>query len=202
MTISSELAYQRDKNRFYGYPVAIPENITTNNFVKYFNQDQLDQLGYFDLSVKSNAAATSDMKFNTGINLSYFNTSTQQVEKASRFRGDFDYNFGAFNGKLTAGFDHFETENVTELTDLPLFSSSSSWLHLEPSIFYRNDFITLEGGLNLFTVLAVHRETASNLIPKLPSPSIPQKIISPSTPVWMDTCKTTPYQKLQKKTGG
>ncbi len=154
VTISSELAYQRDKNRFYGYPVPIPASIMTDNFVKYFNQDQLNQLGTFDLSVKSNATSISNLKFKTWMKLGYFNTSSRQVEKASRFKGDFDYNFGAFNGKLTAGFEHFETENVTELTDFTILNSPKrSWVHLSPSVFYQNDFFSLEGGLNLFSVL-------------------------------------------------
>ena len=84
VTISSELSYQRDMNRFYGYPIAIPSTLSGNNFAKYFNTDQLNQTGYFDLSLKSNASSVAAMTVNTGINLGYFNTSTGQVEKAIR----------------------------------------------------------------------------------------------------------------------
>lgn len=45
VTVSSEFAYRRDKNRFYGYPVAIPSTITTDDFTKFFNTDQVNQLG-------------------------------------------------------------------------------------------------------------------------------------------------------------
>lgn len=153
VTISSELLYRRDMNRFYGYPVAIPDNIMENAFVKYFNQDQLNLLGYFDLAVKSNATASSALKFNTGINLGYFNTSTNQVEKAIRVKGDFDYNFGSFSGKLKAGFENFSTEEVTTWTDLPVFSTyRSSWLTIAPSVRYENEFLSIEGGIKTYSV--------------------------------------------------
>lgn len=153
MTISSELSYRRDMNRFYGYPVNIPAGIMTNSFVKYFNQDQLNQFGYFDLSVKSNATATANLKFNTDLKLSYFSASTDQVEKATRFNSDFEYNFGTFSGKLKAGFEHFETEKVTDLPDFLVVSSpKSSWIVLSPTLCYQNDLLSLEGGINLYTV--------------------------------------------------
>jgi hypothetical protein len=153
VTISSELNYRRDMNRFYGYPVAIPADILTNNFTKYFNQDQLNQLGYFDLSVKSNATSTALLKFDTGLKLSYFSTNTGQTEKAIRIRSDFHYNFGTFSGKLKANLEHFETDQVTEFPDLAILSSpKSTWLLLSPTLFYQNEFMTLEGGLNLFSV--------------------------------------------------
>lgn len=153
ITLSSQISYQRDMNRFYGYPVAIPTDIMTDNFVKYFNQDQLNQSGFFDLSLKSNATSAALLKFNTKINLGYFNTSTSQVEKAMRFKGDFIYEFTTFSGKLTAAYDHFETENITQNPDFPgLISLGSSWLQLSPSAFYQNDMFTLEGGLNLYSV--------------------------------------------------
>ncbi len=150
VTIASELSYQRDMNRFFGYPIAIPATIMTNTFVKYFDQNQLNQLGYFDLSVKSNASANGLMKFNTGIRLSYFNTSTNQVEKGISFKGDFIYDFGAFSGKLNTGFEHFETENVTSFSDFPLlFSPKNSWLRLSPTILFKRDLFSFEGGITL-----------------------------------------------------
>jgi hypothetical protein len=153
ITISSELSYQRDMNRFYGYPVAIPANILTNTFTKYFNQNQLDQFGYFDLAVKNNATSKTNLKFDTGLKLSYFNTSTGQIEKAIRLKGDFEYNFGTFTGRLYAAYDHFTSDNVTEMTDLlPLISENSSWLQLSPTIGFQNDIVSLEGGMNLNTV--------------------------------------------------
>ncbi len=167
VTISSEIFYKRDMNRFYGYPVEIPADIMTDNFVKYFNQDQLHQLGHFDFSVKSNASSTSLLKFDTGINLSYFNTSTSQVEKATCFNGDFSYDFGGFTGKLKAGFDHFETENVEQDLDFSIASSpKSSWLHLSPVVFYRNESFTIAGGLNLYTVFSDVDGTTFKPFPK------------------------------------
>ncbi len=153
VTISSDFSYQRDVNRFYGYPIAIPSDILTNNFVKYFGKDQTNQLGNFHLQVKSNASASSALRFNSGVNLSYFNTSTDQVEKAMVFVGDFDYDFGAFRGKLSAAYSHFDTENVTNNTDFAVMASSgSSWLQLSPTAFYQNENFTIEGGFNLYSV--------------------------------------------------
>jgi len=153
VTVSSEISYQRDMNRFYGYPIPVPASLAGNKVAKYFNTDQLNQLGYFDLSVKSNASSVAALKVNTGINLGYFNTSTGQTEKAIRLRGDFDYDFGTFTGKLKAGFEHFETDQVTDQPDLvALNSPASSWIVLKPSIGYKSDHFALEGGLNLYTV--------------------------------------------------
>lgn len=167
VTISSEISYRRDENRFYGYPVEIPGGIMNDNFVKYFNQDQLHQLGYFDFSVKSNADSKSALKFDTGINLSYFSTSTDQVDKATCFKGDFSYDFGGFTGKLKVGFDHFETENVAENLDYEVvYSPKNSWLHLSPVVFYRNESFSIEGGLNLYTVFSDVDGTTFKPFPK------------------------------------
>ncbi|MEI7829871.1 MAG: hypothetical protein WCI31_08885 [Prolixibacteraceae bacterium] len=155
ITISSELSYQRDMNRFYGYPEAMPANILTDPFTKYFNQNQLNQLGYFDLSVKNNATSNANLKFDTGLKLGYFNTSTSQVEKAISLKGNFEYNFGTFTGRLNATFDHFTTDNVNTITDLlPLYSENSSWLQLSPTIGFQNDIMSLEGGMNLSNVFS------------------------------------------------
>jgi len=167
VTISSELLYRRDMNRFYGYPIAIPDNIMENAFVKYFNKDQLNQLGYFDLAVKSNATASSALKFNTGINLGYFNTSTNQVEKAIRVKGDFDYNFGTFSGKLAAGFENFSTEEVTTWSDMPVFTDyKSSWLTIAPSVRYENESLSLEGGIKTYSLFEDKYETTFKIYPK------------------------------------
>ena len=150
-TISSELAYQRDMNRFYGYPVAIPANIGTNNFVKYFDQNQLNQNGYFDFNVKNNASSKSDLKYNTGIHVSYFNTSTTQVEKAIRIKVDFERNFGSLTGKFSGEVEHLETDNLSLDPYFFLLTSSpkSTWLKAAPGIQFQNDIISLEGGLNI-----------------------------------------------------
>jgi hypothetical protein len=153
-TISSEFSYQRDMNKFYGYPVAIPANISTNNFVKYFGQNQLNQFGYFDFAVKSNAASKSDFKYNTGLNVSYFNTSTSQIEKSIRIKGDFEQLFGSVTGKFSGAVEQLETDNVAAdpyffgLTSSP----KSTWLKAAPSILFQNDIVSLEGGLNFFAV--------------------------------------------------
>lgn len=153
-TISSELAYQRDMNRYYGYPVAIPANIGTNNFVKYFDQNQLNQNGYFDFTVKNNASSNSDLKYNTTIHVGYFNTSTTQVEKALRIKGDFAQNFGSVTGKFSGEVEHLETDNLSVDPYFALLTSSpkSTWIKAAPGILFQNDVISLEGGLNLEAV--------------------------------------------------
>ena len=167
VTISSELSYRRDMNRFYGYPEAIPANILTDDFTKYFGQDQLNHHGYFDLAVKNNAASKALLKFNSGVKLGYFSTSSGQIEKEISVRGNFDYNFGTFTGKLKAAFDHFNTDKVTGIPDLlPTFSRTSSWLQLAPTISYQTEYLTLEGGLNLYAVTDDPNGTSLKLYPK------------------------------------
>ncbi len=168
VTISSELSYRRDMNRFYGYPQAIPANISTDDFTKYFGQDQLNQYGYFDLAVKNNAASKALLKFNSGVKLGYFSTSSGQLEKEISVRGNFIYDFGTFTGKLKAAFEHFNTDKVTAIPDLllPTFSRASSWLQLAPSINYQTEYLTLEGGLNLYAVSDDPNGTTLKLYPK------------------------------------
>jgi len=168
VTISSELAYQRDMNRFYGYPVAIPDNIMTDNFVKYFNQDQMNQLGYFDLTVKNNAVSSANLRFKAGVNLGYFNTSTDQVEKAMKFNSEWNYNFGTFAGKLKADIEHFDIENVTTYPDLSiLYSSAATWIQLSPALLYQNESFSLEGGLNLYSTFDNSDESTFKPYPKV-----------------------------------
>lgn len=153
-TISSEFSYQRDMNRFYGYPIAVPATIATNNFVKYYGQNQLNQNGYFDFSAKSNASSKSDLKYNTGIHVGYLNTSTTQVEKAIKIKGDFEQEFRSFTGKFSAEVEHLETDNVSEDPYFPTVAPSpkSSWIKLSPGILFQNDLLSLEGGINFFAV--------------------------------------------------
>jgi hypothetical protein len=167
VTISSDITYQRDNNRYYGYPVEIPADIMTNNFVKYFSKDQVHQLGNFNFMVKSNTSSSSALKFDAGINLGYFNTTTEQVEKATCFKGDFSYDFGGFTGKLRAGFAHYETENVSEdLAFSVVTSPKSSWLQLSPVMFYQNETVAISGGVNLFAVFNVASGTTFKPYPK------------------------------------
>ena len=167
-TISSEFSYQRDMNKFYGYPVAIPANIATNNFVLFFGENHLSQIGYFDFAVKSNASSRSDLKYNTGLNVSYLNTSTNQIEKAIRIKGDFDQDFGSFTGKLSAEVEHLETDNVTDTPDFFSVASSpkSTWLKVAPGVFFQNDLLSVEGGINIYTVFNDLSKTNLKLFPK------------------------------------
>lgn len=153
-TISSEFCYQRDMNRFYGYPVTIPATIGTNNFIKYFDQNQINQNGYFDFAVKSNASSKSDLKYNTGIHVSYFNTSTTQVEKAINIKGDFEQDFNSFKGQFSAEVEHLETDNVSDDPYFPTipYSPKSTWIKVAPGILFQNDILSLGGGINFFAI--------------------------------------------------
>lgn len=167
VTILSDISYGRDKNRFYGYPVEIPADIMTDNFAKYFNKDQEHQQGNFNLAVRSNASSSAGLKFDAGINLGYFSSTTGQIEKATCFKGGFSYDFGGFIGKLKAGFDHYETEEVSEdLAFMVVTSPKNSWLHLSPEILYLNETFSISGGINLFTVFSDAGGTTFKPYPK------------------------------------
>src|SRR5674476_934160 len=73
--LSANLSYDRDAMRYYGYPVAIPAVVPSQ-----FGLSQAYQNGNIRVALKSDEELDSDLKFNGGFNLGYFDAKTGQKQ--------------------------------------------------------------------------------------------------------------------------
>ena len=145
--LSANLSYDRDAMRYYGYPVEIPAVVPTQ-----FGLKQAYQNGNIKVALKSDEELESDLKFNGGFNLGYFDAKTGQKQSSAGLFGKFDYNFGSINGILDISYDHYKTDSINlELQLLP-GTKTEGWVRIAPSVRLDGDNWTVRGGINFVAV--------------------------------------------------
>lgn len=145
--LSANLSYDRDAMRYYGYPVAIPAVVPSQ-----FGLRQAYQNGNIKVALKSDEELDSDLKFNGGFNLGYFDAKTGQKQTSAGLFGKFDYNFGSINGILDISYDHYKTDSINlELQLLP-GTKTEGWVRIAPSVRLDGDNWSVRGGVNFVAV--------------------------------------------------
>ena len=145
--LSANLSYDRDAMRYYGYPVEIPAVVPVQ-----FGLKQAYQNGNIKVALKSDDELESDLKFNGGFNLGYFDAKTGQKQSSAGLFGKFDYNFGSMSGILDISYDHYKTDSISlELQQLP-GTKTEGWVRIAPSVRLDGDNWSLRGGINFVAV--------------------------------------------------
>ncbi len=139
--LSADLSYDRDAMRYYGYPEAIPVNVQAQYGLK-----QVYQNGNLKIALKSDEESESDLKFNGGFNLGFFDAKTGQQQTSAGLFGKFDYNFGTVTGILDIAYDHYKTDSINlELQQLP-GTKTEGWVRIAPSVRLDGDNWSVRGG--------------------------------------------------------
>jgi len=158
--LSADLSYDRDATSYYGYPVAIPQNVPYQYGLK-----QAYQNGNIKIALKSDEKNESDLKFNGGFNMGYFDAKTGQKQSNGGFFGNFDYNFGTVNGVLDIKYDHFKTDSINiEQQTLP-GTKKEGWVKIAPSVRLDGDNWSLRGGINFVAVQDKSYKNVTRLYP-------------------------------------
>jgi hypothetical protein len=158
--LSADLSYDRDATSYYGYPVAIPQNVPYQYGLK-----QAYQNGNIKITLKSDEKNESDLKFNGGFNMGYFDAKTGQKQTNGGFFGNFDYNFGTVNGVLDIKYDHFKTDSINiEQQTLP-GTKTEGWVKIAPSVRLDGDNWSLRGGINFVAVQDKSYKNVTRLYP-------------------------------------
>lgn len=145
--LSANLSYDRDAMRYYGYPVAIPAVVPSQ-----FGLSQAYQNGNIRVALKSDEELDSDLKFNGGFNLGYFDAKTGQKQSSAGLFGKFDYNFGTISGILDISYDYYKTDSINlELQPLP-GTKTEGWVKIAPSVRLDGDNWSVRGGINFVAV--------------------------------------------------
>ena len=150
--LSTDLSYDRDAIRYYGYPASIPAKIDSLSSNKY-GMKQAYEKGDFKVALRSNEQLHGALNFNTGIRLGFFDSKTGQKETSGGVFGKFDYNFGPVRGIIDASFDHLSTDSIALTLDpLQVGSKKADWIRIAPSVRLDGDNWFLRGGINFVTV--------------------------------------------------
>jgi len=147
LVLSTDLTYNRDAVRYYGYPVAIPANSVAGYGLK-----QIYQGGDIRIVLKNNEKSQSEMKFNSGFHLDFFDSKTGQKETNAGFFGKFDYNFGEVRGILDLSYDHLATDSINIGSPAAPRSKTEGWLRIAPSVRLDGDNWSLRGGIKFIAV--------------------------------------------------
>ena len=151
VVLATDLSYNRDAMRYYGYPVSVPANIYSSPYVQY-GLKQAYQDGEIKVALKNNEKSESDLKFNTGFRLGFFDSKTRQKETSGGFFGKFGYNFGEIKGILDFSWDHISTDSINIGTPAIQGNKAESWLRIAPSVKLEGDNWSLRGGINFVAV--------------------------------------------------
>ena len=163
LILSTDLSYNRDAVRYYGYPVALPENISTLSSVQY-GLKQAYQNGDIKVSLK-NSEKSGDLKFNSGFRLGFFDTKTGQKQNSGGLFGKFDYNFGKVFGILDLAFDHLSTDNIYIENTTSVGMKTEEWIRIAPSVRLDGDNWSLRGGVNFVAVQDKSYKNVTKLYP-------------------------------------
>lgn len=147
LVLSTDLTYNRDAVRYYGYPVTIPANSVAGYGLK-----QVYQGGDIKVVLKNNEKSQSEMKFNSGFHLGFFDSKTGQKETNGGFFGKFDYNFGEVRGILDLSYDHLATDSINIGSPAVPRSKTEGWLKIAPSVRLDGDNWSLRGGIKFIAV--------------------------------------------------
>ena len=161
--LTTDLSYDRYAVNYYGYPVPLPARIDTFSSIQY-GLKQVYEKGDFNLALKSIEKGQSNLSFNSGIRLGFFDSKTGQKETSGGLFGKFDYNFGQVHGILDFSYDHISTDSIT-LANLQTGNKSDDWLRVAPSIRLDGDNWSLRGGINFVTVSDKTDGNATKLYP-------------------------------------
>jgi len=94
----------------------------------------------------------SDLNFNGGIRLGFFDAKTGQKETSGGLFGKFNYNFGSVIGILDLSFDHFSTDSIhLDSQSLP-GTKTEDWIRIAPSVRLDGDNWSIRGGINFVGV--------------------------------------------------
>jgi len=149
--LSTNLSYNRDAMRYYGYPVAIPSNIELQPNTNY-GLKQAYQNGDLVVDLKSNEKIEGPLKFDGGFRLGFFDAKTGQKENNGGFFGTFDYNFETVRGILKLTYDHLSTDSINIGTQSLPGSKTQGWLKIAPSVRVDGDNWSARGGINFVAV--------------------------------------------------
>jgi len=153
--LSADLSYDRDAMRYYGYPELIPASVPFQ-----YGSKQAYQNGNIKIALKSDEKNESDLKFNGGFNMGYFDAKTGQKQTSAGLFGKFDYNFGSVSGILDISYDHYKTDNINiyetdnmniEFQQLP-GTKTEGWVRIAPSVRLDGDNWSVRGGVNFVAV--------------------------------------------------
>ncbi len=161
--LTTDLSYDRDAMRYYGYPASIPAKIDTIKLLKY-GLKQAYEKGDFKIALKSSEQSQGDFLFISGIRLGFFNSKTKQKENSAGLFGKFDYNFGQIHGIVDLSYDHFTTDSITLATQLP-GTTSDGWIRIAPSVRLDGDNWSLRGGVNFVAVSDKNFGNSNKLYP-------------------------------------
>lgn len=158
--LSGELSYDRDAMRYYGYPVALSANILSATSNQY-GLSQAYQNGNFKISLKNSEKTMSDLNFDGGIRLGFFDALTGQKETSGGLFGKFDYNFDPYHGILDISVDHFSTDSISFLPG----TKTEDWIRIVPSVRLDGDNWSLRGGINFVGVSNKNDGNSAKLYP-------------------------------------
>ncbi len=162
--LSADLSFRRDAVNYYGYPVAVPSNISLFSGSK-FGLNQAYQKGDFEIALKNSGNFQGDLKFNSGIRLGFSDAKTGQKESSGGVFSKFDYNFGPVNGVLDLSFDHYSTDSITIGSQSLPGTKTNDWIRMAPSVRIEGTNWTLRGGINFVAVLDKSDKNTMKLYP-------------------------------------
>ena len=145
--LSTDLSYDRDAMRYYGYPASIPAKIDSLSSFKYGLKQAYDK-GNFKVALRSNEKLQGNLTFNSGVRMGFFDSKTGQKENSGGVFGKFDYNFGPVHGILDLSYDHFSTDSIALASQQVPGTKSNDWIRIAPSVSLNGDNWLLRGGVN------------------------------------------------------
>ena len=159
--LSADLSYDRDAMRYYGYPVALP----ANTIMDQYGLKQAYQKGKMSVSLRTDDKAETDLKFNGGFHLGFFDSKTNQKQTSGGLFGNFDYKFGELNGILNLSYEHLITDSISLEPSHVVGTKKEGWVRVAPSVRLDGDNWSLRGGINFVAVQDKSYNNVTKLYP-------------------------------------
>ncbi len=166
-TLSTNLFYERDAFRYYGYTGEQLSDEEKAEYVPLWNEKQAFPKAGLALQFDKKYDPRASVQFNTGMKYRYFGTQTGQKEHLFNWDGQFSTPINLMEGVLDAGITYSTVDSVAVNTITGYGERTQFMLKFNPAAVFNSPQLKFRVGMNSYTTFIKDEDAEYFISPNL-----------------------------------
>lgn len=149
-TLSTNLFYNRQAQRYYGYTGPILTDPAKTRLIPYFDEKQAFSKGGIQLRLSNAADSRAPLAYDANLYYHFFGTQTGQTENLAKISTDLKQEFDSFYGILNASVGYLRTDSIFNETSNNYGHKQQILINASPAILFEGDIARLQLGVHMF----------------------------------------------------